>query len=417
MGKNCLFIMQLKDLSFSYNGSRYIFKDINLDILPGITTIFGSNSSGKTTLWRILSGTIPGLYKGILKGSIALDERSKYDGIYIPHDNDLCLMHEKLDDEISFFTKISGFRFKNVDDFFNFWDIGMLRFKKSNHLSYGQKQKYSISLLLSFENDGVIVLDEPFSYLDDINFKLVSDILKKIKDKRVIILSHYFKELEIISDKVYRIENMNIVEGNGDLKEAFFTLKSSKQSELLIDAIDIVNEKISRKISMKLRKGEIKIIYGVNGSGKTTFLKIISGFEKKYSGKINFYGNLKITDIFYIPANPDLRIFAANINELFGDLKNEYMLWLLKIFNLEDKFNLPISHLSYGEKQKLLLAYSILKQKKVIIIDEPLMSFDYKSSKIISDILNDFVKKGGAVIIATPSKKNFILDNVEILEI
>lgn len=409
--------MQLKDLSFSYNGSRYIFKDINLDILPGITTIFGSNSSGKTTLWRILSGTIPGLYKGILKGSIALDERSKYDGIYIPHDNDLCLMHEKLDDEISFFTKISGFRFKNVDDFFNFWDIGMLRFKKSNHLSYGQKQKYSISLLLSFENDGVIVLDEPFSYLDDINFKLVSDILKKIKDKRVIILSHYFKELEIISDKVYRIENMNIVEGNGDLKEAFFTLKSSKQSELLIDAIDIVNEKISRKISMKLRKGEIKIIYGVNGSGKTTFLKIISGFEKKYSGKINFYGNLKITDIFYIPANPDLRIFAANINELFGDLKNEYMLWLLKIFNLEDKFNLPISHLSYGEKQKLLLAYSILKQKKVIIIDEPLMSFDYKSSKIISDILNDFVKKGGAVIIATPSKKNFILDNVEILEI
>ncbi|MCX7642129.1 MAG: ATP-binding cassette domain-containing protein [Elusimicrobiales bacterium] len=405
--------MQIRNLSFSYNNHK-IFDDINIDIPNGINIITGPNSSGKTTLWRILCGLIPNLYYGKISGKIFLDGKKDFDIIYVGQDNDIGLMHEKVLDEVIFYSSIKSFKFKNVNDFFTFWDLSDLQEKKSDCLSYGQKQRYFLSLSLSFENDGVFIFDEPFAYLDDDSFSFIAEVFKKVREKKVIIFSHYFNNLDSIADRFFKIEKFRVIESKESLFESKLSLTSASKGRKLIEIVDLKNQYIKKKITTEIREGDIKLIYGKNGSGKSSFLKILCGYDRVYSGSIRFLDNTWYSNLFYIPPNPDLRIFANNILELFNGKIN---VEIFKHLNILDKITTPISWLSYGEKQKVLIAYSIILGKKIIVIDEPLMSFDRESSIAISWVLNEYVKNGGSVLIASPSKKNLILKDVEVIEL
>ncbi len=405
--------MFVKDLSFRYTPfDEFVFLNTSFSFSEGITLITAPNSSGKTTLSRIFSGSIPALYKGEIKGVVELGERKK--GIFIPQENELILMYENVRDEVEFFTNIKDFRFKRSDDFFKTWGLEHIADKKSSQLSAGEKQRYIMSFSLSFYTDGLIVMDEPFSHLDDRVSSFMKDFIKVIKDKIVIIFSHYFDGIEDISNRICRIENKRIVEGKGDVKESIFYLEDSNSGRVILEIKNLKHPYIKSKLNMSVREGEIKVIYGPNGSGKTTLMKIIAGYVKNYDGKVELRGISK-SDIFYIPSEPDKIIFFHRVCDAFKSYDSCDNAFIEEL-SLKDKLKKPVSHLSYGDKQKLLLAMALVSKKKLIMIDEPIMSFDGKTANSISKILKYFTSLGGSVIISVPSKK-IIKGKTEIIEI
>ncbi len=112
-------------------------------------------------------------------------------------------------------------------------------------------------------------------------------------------------------------------------------------------------------------------LVGVNGSGKSTILKLINGLEKPNRGNIIISGNSKINYLEQEPVFPNCTII-----NLFKDVENEYevktILNKFKLFNHDAMCN----NLSGGEKKRLALAHTLLKKCDMLILDEPTNHLD-----------------------------------------
>lgn len=148
----------------------------------------------------------------------------------------------------------------------------------------------------------------------------------------------------------------------------------------------------------------IYTILGINGSGKTSFLKCIVGMLKYNSGNIDLY---KDSTISFVPDSSYLYEYLTGIEYLYfvGKLndmnKNEVIERsesLLKELYLYNSRNILIKNYSNGMKQKLSLASSMLTQPNIICIDEPLTGTDYASNKIIKNFLKNYSKQNLVIL-------------------
>lgn len=131
------------------------------------------------------------------------------------------------------------------------------------------------------------------------------------------------------------------------------------------------NKPILSNVSFTFEDNKKTGLVGVNGSGKSTILKLINGLEKPNSGEVIISGNSKINYLEQDPKFPDCTII-----NLFKDVENEYevksILNKFKLFNHEALCN----NLSGGEKKRLALAHTLLKKCDMLILDEPTNHLD-----------------------------------------
>ena len=170
-------------------------------------------------------------------------------------------------------------------------------------------------------------------------------------------------------------------------------------------------------ISFDVKNGEIFGFIGHNGAGKTTLIKSIVGIHDFDEGEILVNGNsvkdnpLKCKfDIAYIPDNPDIYLNITGIDYLnfIGDM---YEVDEKTRENLIEKYAtsfeiLPnlgdlISSYSHGMKQKLVIIASLLHSPKLLILDEPFVGLDPKSSKTLKDIMKDLCKNGTSIFFSS----------------
>ena len=401
--------MEIKNLSFSYDGINKIFDGVSLSFRNGCYALTGSNGSGKTTLVRIISGVAVELYKGKLSGKISIDDESLKKPAVIPQELDSSLLAETAYDEVSFFSLNKNFRFKDPDEFFKSWKLDDIKNKKTDRLSSGEKQRYIISVNLSFLNRAdLVVMDEPLAFLDDNNLNLLMEMLAKLKKNfTVLIVGHRFDEMSEVIDGYFEIRDKKILP----------FVHKKYESEILINGDEFKKEKncvavknlshrfLKKSIDFELKSGEIKVLYGPNGSGKTTVTRILAGMIDDYEGDIYFCGgkadrSLLYKNVFPVMSNPDVEIMARKMSDMFG-YKNDLLKKYLEGLGIYEKLDSYASQLSYGEKQKFLIVSAILSNKKLIIIDEPLLSFDIASEKAIFLLLREYLKNGGSVLFIT----------------
>lgn len=406
-------MLEIKNLKFSYKTGDLIFDNVNLRLEKGCHFISGPNGCGKTTLMRILSNVVYNIYRCDISGEIYLNGKKDFNPVVVLQNLDSNILYDSAYDEVKFFSFSPSFTFKNPDDFFNYWNINNFKMKNTAKLSYGEKQRYLIAIALSFINkDKMICLDEPFAFLDDENVSYIKDLIKKLKkDSLILLFGHNISEVNDIVDFFWVIKNKKIVpmETNSLYSKLSKLLGSKRSQDIVLKCESVSHNYIRKKVSFEIRKGELKVLYAPNGSGKTTLVKILSGMINDYSGNIYINGKkadsfLLLKSVFCVLSNPDTQIIARTIRDFFED--DKFYINLLKKIGLDLKLNYYISHLSYGEKQKLLILYSLFKKKDLIIIDEPFMSFDCETETSILEFIEDYLKNGGSVIISTP-KKNF----------
>lgn len=213
--------------------------------------------------------------------------------------------------------------------------------------------------------------------------------------------------------------------------------KKYKMGEVEIDALKNTN--------FSINKGELVVIVGPSGAGKTTTLNILGGMDTATSGKV-FVDNKNISELnrkelityrrndigfvfqFY---NLVQNLTAKENVELATQLCKDALDVndILKKVGLENrKDNFP-SQLSGGEQQRVAIARAIAKNPKLLLCDEPTGALDYKTGKSILKLLQDMSKKVGiTVLIITHNSaispmadkvirfKNGTVENIEINE-
>ena len=185
--------------------------------------------------------------------------------------------------------------------------------------------------------------------------------------------------------------------------------------------------KIFENLNLSLNNKKIIQIKGRNGSGKTTFLKVILNILEPNHGEIIWKGkNIKknIFDFynqttFIMDNNTSTRELSVedNINFWRGlsssKLNNEEIFELLNKLNIEKYYKTKVMYLSSGERKKLELIRLILEQKKLWVLDEPFNHLDDISIKILNQTFLDHVNNDGMILFA--SHYDPMINNLETL--
>ena len=174
-----------------------------------------------------------------------------------------------------------------------------------------------------------------------------------------------------------------------------------------------------RGISLEVHKGEMLSIVGTNGAGKSTFSKVICGFENAQSGTITLNGldlsTLSIKEradhIGYVMQNPNQMISKNQIfDEVALGLRNRgvseeeirpQVEETLKICGLYPFRNWPISALSYGQKKRVTIASILVLKPEILLLDEPTAGQDLRHYTEIMDFLCELNRQGITVILIT----------------
>jgi ABC-2 type transport system ATP-binding protein len=169
-------------------------------------------------------------------------------------------------------------------------------------------------------------------------------------------------------------------------------------------------------LSFTVRTGEIYGLLGPNGAGKTSTIKVLVGVLEPRSGKVEILGTplsnevVAKSQIGYVPEEVilldsltprEFLEFVASIRRLDAAAVNSRLERFISAFELKQHFDTPIAALSMGNKQKVAIVAALLHEPRLLVLDEPLIGLDARSSKILKELLTFHAKKGGAVIFST----------------
>ena len=208
-------------------------------------------------------------------------------------------------------------------------------------------------------------------------------------------------------ENVVQIKNLNFAFGEGNLRK-----------QILFD------------VNLQINKGEIVIMTGPSGGGKTTLLTLIGALRSAQEGNVNVLGKELLgagekemvevrKHIGYIfQAHNLLKSISARQNVMMSlelheqfsaDERSEKAVEMLKAVGLEDQIDKIPDKLSGGQKQRVAIARALAAHPKLVLADEPTAALDSKSGRNVVDILQRLAREQGSSILLV-THDNRILD-------
>ncbi len=174
-----------------------------------------------------------------------------------------------------------------------------------------------------------------------------------------------------------------------------------------------------------LEEGEIIAVFGASGAGKSTLLELIAGFLYPKSGKIIFNGKQieniapekRPVSILFQSDNLFDHLSVYNNLALAIENKNNKEIKIkqaLQDVGLENFTHKKADELSGGQKQRIALARTLLRNKPILLLDEPFAALDEKTAKNMQKLLIKLIKKHNwHTIMATHNRKDAIAMNAK----
>ena len=174
---------------------------------------------------------------------------------------------------------------------------------------------------------------------------------------------------------------------------------------ILLSANNISKTYMERKVlddvSFFLNEGDKVGIVGINGTGKSTLLKILAGAEYPDSGKITRTNGIRIS---YLPQIPEFDDHGSILEQVLAHLPADLMQTkefeaksILDKMGITD-YNKDISTLSGGEKRRAGIAAALVQPSDVLLLDEPTNHIDNETAQLLEDLL---MKYRGAIVMVT----------------
>lgn len=187
-------------------------------------------------------------------------------------------------------------------------------------------------------------------------------------------------------------------------------------------------------INLTIKEGELVVIKGASGSGKSTILSLIAAISKPTSGEVivganrvsklpdNFASDFRRDNIGFVfqkynliptlSAKDNIILPLVPLNLHVKEIEDK-LERVLKMFHIEHKENQLIRNLSGGEQQRVAIARANVNNPKIILADEPTANLDEKLSLHFIEMLKELKRDGKTIIIATHDPLFFDLDIVD----
>ncbi|MBB1071531.1 XRE family transcriptional regulator [Limosilactobacillus reuteri] len=198
----------------------------------------------------------------------------------------------------------------------------------------------------------------------------------------------------ILLAKVFKVSLDRLILGTNDFNQPLVKLNN---------IVKTFNSPVLNSLDLTIHNNERIALLGSNGAGKTTLVKIIEGALKPNEGTVKWYFNKN--DSLNIMSQENILIPTLKVKEQIiltaaitkVDLKQRIN-YLLDQFKLSSQQNTIIAKLSGGQKRRLSLLLSVLRQSKLLILDEPTVGMDLESI----DYFWHFIEKvSGSILVIT----------------
>ena len=350
-----------------------------------------------------------------------------------------------------------------------------------HELSGGQKQRVSLAGVM-VDQVKILLFDEPLANLDPATGKQTIELIDEIQEKTdttVVIIEHRLEDVlwrdvdrivlmgdgKILADlHPDELLSTRLLEENGIREPLYLTAlryagvelvpakkpahadsvvideadrkkmtdwfwsrpaaEAEKEHEPLLEVRNLTfgyerGRQTLRDVSLTIHKGEMVSIVGKNGAGKSTFSKLVCGFETPDSGEILFQGRDLLQEnirhrakhIGYVMQNPNQMISKTMIfDEVALGLRNmgkseeeirEKVEETLEVCGLFPFRNWPVSALSFGQKKRVTIASVLVQDPELIILDEPTAGQDFRHYTEIMEFLRGLNEKGVTVVMIT----------------
>lgn len=185
---------------------------------------------------------------------------------------------------------------------------------------------------------------------------------------------------------------------------------------------------VLKSIDLNLDTGNIYGLFGKNGEGKTTLIKVITGLLYPKSGECRF-DNIPtsqrkpsvLQEVFLVPEDFELpavsvNTFATMNSKFYPNFSQEHFDSLLKEFNINPLKKIPT--LSFGQKKKVLIAFGIAVNTSLLLMDEPTNGLDIPSKSQFRKVMAASVDKGQCIVISTHQVRDLhsLINHVIILD-
>ena len=173
----------------------------------------------------------------------------------------------------------------------------------------------------------------------------------------------------------------------------------------------------SRNVSFEVREGEIFGFLGINGAGKSTAIKCITGISPITAGRVTICGHDVCQDPYNAKLNygfvPDNHAvydkltgveyinYLADLYKVPAEQRKETFERLIKIFNMENAVNNQIMSYSHGMKQKISIIGALIHSPKLWILDEPMVGLDPKSILEVKNYMREYAAAGNSVFFSS----------------
>lgn len=455
-------VVIIRDLSFHYpttlSGRRVTaLRDVNLTMeRGGLTLITGESGSGKSTLARCLNGLIPHATKGIMKGTVTvmgMDTRDHDVTEFARHvgmvfqDPGYQLVTGDVESEIAFGLEIQNLPERAIRDRIagtaDLLRIPHLLGRRIDSLSWGERQRVAIASVLAVR-PSLLVMDEPLSGIDAPAARNLATLLLDLKARSgttIIVFEHRTSPLLPVADRLVTMRDGGILSdmspapmpapgtaplfSRSPVRELPLQSVGGRPAPSLsfhgvhyrypgthTDALD--------GITLDFYPGELAVITGPNGSGKTTMLKHCNGLLVPDRGAV-LIGSGSTADrtvaalagwVGLLNQHADYQLFESTIRDevAFGprnlmmeeDAIRTAIQKVLRQCSLDriDPSTPPLS-LSGGEKQRVAIAGILAMDTPCVVLDEPTFGLDPGVKDAFSRVLREITSSGKTVIVAT----------------
>lgn len=451
MDKN---MVEMKDIEKSFAGVKAL-DHAGLNVKEGeIHALIGENGAGKSTLMKILSGALhkDGGTVRILgeEVNIQTPKDAKRLGVATIYQEfmlapDLTVAENIFIDRFASGEKLVHWKKLNEDARHLLCELGFEDISPSTRvgiLSVACQQVVEICKCLS-RNVKILILDEPTAVLTFKEIGKLFALLRKLKSEGVsiIYISHRLEEIFELCDEITVMKDGTYVETvktdsidkdqlismmvGRDIKD-IFPRRDAVIGETVLEVKDLCGSSMVQNISFSVRRGEVLGFYGLVGAGRTETMRAVFGADDWMSGEILLDGKpvhfksprmAVKSGVGMVPEDRKRQGVileqSIRVNTTITSMEKVKNKW--KIFDrkkergfvkrvlssINTKYGSmehPVSSLSGGNQQKVVLGKWLAADSRVIIFDEPTRGVDVGAKTEIYQCMNQLAKEGIAIL-------------------
>ncbi len=444
-------LLEMKHIEKSFHTVK-VLNDIRFSLKAGtVHALMGENGAGKSTMMKILAGVYKSdggeIYINDKKVAIDSPKASQTLGIAMIH-QELSSIPQMTVAENIFLGREPGSKlfmsykemYKQTAQLLESLHVHINPKVKIGTLKVADQQLIEIAKAISF-NANIIIMDEPTSAITDKEVEDLFQIIRSLKEqgKGIIYISHKMDEIFQIADEITvlrdgtyinswqakDIDNSILIKNmvGRELNEVYPKIKVPIGETLL----EVKNFSLKNKfenISFDVKKGEILGFAGLVGAGRTEIMNSIFGLTPPDTGEI------RMDDKAVTIKNPQDAI-GCGIAYVTEDRKNEGLILQMGVgqnitlasmkelqkFLIKNKeerkviqeqikaLKVKVNHakqlassLSGGNQQKVVLAKWMMKNPRLLILDEPTRGIDVGAKAEIYKLMCEYVEKGNSII-------------------